>query len=110
MGIDPTGHQVGRSSYFSGCMSLSSVPVHEEYSRILLSSNGTGNRSRRWRRLIKRLVRESKSIYGSNKPPIFQYDAVSYSQNFDEGCHKEDQYHHCPHVVREFRWQWHVHK
>ncbi|PSS21187.1 DNA polymerase zeta catalytic subunit like [Actinidia chinensis var. chinensis] len=103
MGTDLAGRH-GRSSYFFGCMSPSCIPVHEEYSRIRLSSNSTGNKSRKWQKLIKRLVRESKSIYGYNKPPTFQYDAISYSQNFDEGCHKEEYQYHCPHVVREFRW------
>lgn len=69
------------------------------------SSRNGSNRSRRlWRRLLWRLVRESnKCINGcssNNKmrpPPLtFQYDAVSYSQNFDEGCHAED----CQYIQR----------
>ncbi|XAR71422.1 hypothetical protein NMG60_11028672 [Bertholletia excelsa] len=92
-------------SYFAGCMSPSCVPVHEEYTRIHLPAAARTRASRRWRRLIKRLVRESKSIYcGSNKPstPSFQYDAVSYSQNFDDGCHREEYYYnnrYHPHQV-----------
>uniref|UniRef100_A0A5B7CB05 Uncharacterized protein n=1 Tax=Davidia involucrata TaxID=16924 RepID=A0A5B7CB05_DAVIN len=99
MGSDLT-HR--RSSYFSGCMSPSCVPVHEEYSRIHHHLPSAKNGGRRWRKLLKRLVRESKSIYGS-KPLTFQYDAESYSQNFDEGLHKEE-YGRCPQVFREFRW------
>ncbi|XP_059641276.1 uncharacterized protein LOC132283355 [Cornus florida] len=95
-----------RSSYFSGCMSPSCVPVHEEYARIRLPSAGAKSGNRKWRKLIKKLVKESKSIYGS-KPLTFQYDAVSYSQNFDEGCHHQD-YGQCPQAFREIRW--HVHK
>ncbi|KAF8370032.1 hypothetical protein HHK36_031930 [Tetracentron sinense] len=63
------------------------IGVHKEYSRIHVC--GGTNRSRRWRNLLRRLVRESKSIYGS-KPLTFHYDAVSYSQNFDDGCHNEE--------------------
>lgn len=97
-GTDPAvGHR--RSSYFYGCMSPSCVPVQEEcYTRIhdqlppipIGSTHDT--RRRRWQKIIKKLVRESKSIYGSTKPPppTFRYDAVSYSQNFDEGCHREE--------------------
>ncbi|KAL7190793.1 hypothetical protein ACSBR2_022971 [Camellia fascicularis] len=93
-----------RSSYFSGCMSPSCVPVHEEYSRIRLPPIGgdDNHRNRRWRKIIKKLVKESKNIYGSNKPPTFQYDAISYSQNFDEGSHKEE-LNRCPQGIREIR-------
>ncbi|CDP02691.1 unnamed protein product [Coffea canephora] len=91
-----------KPSYFSGCMSPSCVPVHEEYSRIDIGDRGSNGRSsRRLKRLIKKLMSESKSIYGS-KPTRFHYDAVSYSQNFDEGCHK-DEYPRCQQVFQEFR-------
>ncbi|CAK9150621.1 unnamed protein product [Ilex paraguariensis] len=93
-----------RISYFSGCVSPSCVPVHEEYSRI--NAGGADKRSRKWRNLLKKLVRESKAIYGT-KPLTYQYDAVSYSQNFDEGNHK-DEYAACSHVLQEFKW--HVHQ
>ncbi|CAI9766898.1 unnamed protein product [Fraxinus pennsylvanica] len=85
-----------RLSYFSGCMSPSCVPVHEEYSRIHISHGN--NKSRRLKKLLRKIVSESKSIYGPSKPVTFQYDAVSYSQNFDEGLHKEDY----PQVFQEF--------
>ncbi|OMO56340.1 hypothetical protein CCACVL1_26629 [Corchorus capsularis] len=66
-----------RSSYFSGCMmSPSCFPVHEEmdYSRIHYCS-GSDKRGRRWRNLLRRLVRDGKSrVYGS-KPLSFHYDA-----------------------------------
>ncbi|KAH7851478.1 hypothetical protein Vadar_012207 [Vaccinium darrowii] len=103
-GTDSTvGHR--RSSYFSSCMSPSCVLVHEEYySRIhddQLPTDGDTGPRRRWQRIIKKIVRESKSIYGSTKPPTtFQYDAVSYSQNFDDGCHREE-FNRCnPQVLR----------
>ncbi|GMI68731.1 hypothetical protein like AT5G65613 [Hibiscus trionum] len=87
------------SSCFSGCymMSTSRFTVHEEmeYSRIhrCSSSSDTG---KRWRNLLRRLVRDGKnSMYGSNSKPLsFHYDAVSYSQNFDEGCHREESEHY----------------
>ncbi|KAE8675649.1 hypothetical protein F3Y22_tig00111650pilonHSYRG00225 [Hibiscus syriacus] len=69
-------------------MSPSCFPVHEEmeYSRIHYCSGGD-KRPRRWRNLLRRLVR-------SKAPPLsFHYDAVSYSQNFDEGCHREESGH-----------------
>lgn len=80
--ITTTTHR--RSSYFTGCMSPSCVPVHhEEYKLINRSVN---RRNRRWKKLMKKMVEESKkSIYGSSKPAVFTYDAVSYAQNFDEG-------------------------
>ncbi|XVF59140.1 hypothetical protein PTKIN_Ptkin07bG0251700 [Pterospermum kingtungense] len=100
-----------RSSCFPRCymMSPSCFPVHEEmeYSRIdYCSSSGSDRIRRRWRNLLKRLVREGKSsIYGS-KPLSFQYDAVSYSQNFDEGCHHEQSGHFRP-VSQDVRWEVH---
>ncbi|XWS41683.1 hypothetical protein CRYUN_Cryun17cG0103600 [Craigia yunnanensis] len=98
-----------RPSYFSGCymMSPSCFPVHEEmeYSRIHYCSS-SDKRRRRWRNLLRRLVRDGKSsIYGS-KPLSFQYDAVSYSQNFDEGCHHEESG-HCRRVFQDVRWEVH---
>ncbi|KAL4582410.1 hypothetical protein LXL04_006959 [Taraxacum kok-saghyz] len=77
-----------RPSYFTGCMSPSVVPVHEEYAHINSSRSGSGDDwwSRKWRKLVNKLVEESKkSIYGSSKPVIYSYDAVSYLKNFDKG-------------------------
>ncbi|KAK2986700.1 hypothetical protein RJ640_010925 [Escallonia rubra] len=95
-----------RSSYFSvsGCMSPSCVSVHEDYSRIRARGGDSG--SRKWRKMLKKLAAESKSIYGS-KPMTFHYDAVSYAQNFDEG-HHGDEYAHRLQVFRQYRW--HVQK
>ncbi|GMI67227.1 hypothetical protein like AT5G65613 [Hibiscus trionum] len=88
-------------SYFSGCytMSPSCFPVQEEieYSHVhyysKASSDGDKIR-RRWRNLVRRLVKDGKrSIYRSSKPLSFHYDAVSYSQNFDEGYHHQESGH-----------------
>ncbi|GAB4847186.1 hypothetical protein Ancab_026196 [Ancistrocladus abbreviatus] len=92
----------GGSLYFSKCLvSPSWLPRCTGYSRIHNSGGSGGENHHRsrclWRRFIKKLVRESQSIYGS-KPGTFQYDAVSYSQNFDEGRHNDD----CGRV-RDFR-------
>ncbi|KAE8010469.1 hypothetical protein FH972_006837 [Carpinus fangiana] len=94
-----------RSSYLSGCMmSPSCFPVHEEngYTRIHCCSHS--KRSWRWRNLLRRFVRESKNLYGS-KPLSFHYDAVSYSQNFDDGCHNNEVpgRHHSV-VFQDVRW------
>ncbi|KAL1537000.1 hypothetical protein AAHA92_29565 [Salvia divinorum] len=88
-----------RPSYLIGCMSPSCVPVHEEYSRI---PGGRGHRGgKRLRRLIRKILSESKSLYGAPKPLTFQYDAVSYSQNFDDGCHRgDDDYARTQHASR----------
>ncbi|OMP01673.1 hypothetical protein COLO4_11686 [Corchorus olitorius] len=98
-----------RSSYFSGCMmSPSCFPVHEEmdYSRIHYCS-GSDKRGRRWRNLLRRLVRDGKNrVYGTSKPLSFHYDAVSYSQNFDDGCHHEESA-HCRRVFQDVRWEVH---
>ncbi|EYU41347.1 hypothetical protein ABFS82_12G024800 [Erythranthe guttata] len=96
-----------RSSYFSGgCMSPSCVPVHEEYSRIHVSRDdaaaaaaAAGHRRRKLRRLLRKIVNEGKNIYGP--PASFQYDAVSYSQNFDDGGHGDAQY--CQQVFRDLK-------
>ncbi|OAY35690.1 hypothetical protein MANES_12G121900v8 [Manihot esculenta] len=96
-----------RSSCLSGCMmSPSCFPVHEEmeYSRIHYSSSSSSKRGRRWRNLIRRLVRDGKSsLYGS-KPLSFNYDAVSYSQNFDEGSHYQESCPSRPKFFRDVRW------
>ncbi|KAI4314449.1 hypothetical protein L6164_027357 [Bauhinia variegata] len=88
---DPTAQQ-RYSSYFSACMmSPTCFPVHDEfqYSRIHCCGDPNKRRSRRWRNILRKFMRESKSLRGS-KPLSFKYDPVSYSQNFDEGCHLED--------------------
>ncbi|KAL5819938.1 hypothetical protein ACOSQ3_023897 [Xanthoceras sorbifolium] len=98
-------HQQPRSSYLSSCViSPSCFSVHEEieYSRIHYCDQGSNKRGRRWRNLLRKLVRDGKSIHGS-KHLSFHYDAVSYSQNFDEGCHREDTS-RCPPVYRDVRW------
>ncbi|KAL8266169.1 hypothetical protein R6Q59_003513 [Mikania micrantha] len=94
-----------RSFYFSGCMSPSCIPVHEQYTRIN-RTRFCDRWSRKWRNLINKLIRESKkSIYGSQPPLTFRYDAVSYSQNFDDGNHRRICYdphrHRCSQVLRE---------
>ncbi|KAK9110781.1 hypothetical protein Sjap_018841 [Stephania japonica] len=86
------GHHHRRSTYNNGLMTgcvptTSCVAVHDQYSRISVC-NTTSSRSGnccRLRNLIRRFVRESKSFYCTSKRLTFQYDAVSYSQNFDEG-------------------------
>ncbi|WCJ32031.1 hypothetical protein M5689_013476 [Euphorbia peplus] len=79
-----------RSLCITGC--IMPFPVHEEeveYCRINYRRKRIINR--RWRNVIRRLVREGKSsFYGyssSLKPLSFRYDAVSYSQNFEEPSH-----------------------
>lgn len=80
-----------RQSYLVGCMSPSCIPVHEAYARVdQVSDGGKNHRSRRLRKLLRKIVKESKNFYGSAKPLSFQYDAVSYSQNFDDGYHRSD--------------------
>lgn len=48
--------------------------------------------------------RRSRSMYGSSKPLSFQYDAVSYSQNFDEGCHLYEEPGRRSQVFNNVRW------
>ncbi|KZV42269.1 hypothetical protein F511_13368 [Dorcoceras hygrometricum] len=97
------GRDIGqrRSSYFSGCMSPSCVPVHEEYTRIHIGHADKVQRSRRLRKLLRDIVNDSKiSIYRPAKPAKFQYDAVSYSQNFDDGG---DEYGHYVQMIHNVR-------
>ncbi|KAI3768187.1 hypothetical protein L2E82_18653 [Cichorium intybus] len=80
----------GRLSNVSDCTSSSSVSDQEEYTQI---NTGSVRRSRKWRKFMKKVVEGSKKgIYGSSKPLIFGYDAVSYSLNFDEGNHSDEYY------------------
>lgn len=80
---------VQRSSYFPRCMmSPSCLPIHNEYEYSRIHYNPR-KRVRRWRNILRRFMRESKTLCRS-KPMSFQYDPVSYSQNFDEGCHLDE--------------------
>ncbi|KAL4568838.1 hypothetical protein LXL04_024455 [Taraxacum kok-saghyz] len=84
-----------RPSYFSDCLSPACVPAHKQYT--LINGGTHSSDSDRWRRKLRKLIstviRESKkSVYGSPKPLTFRYDAVSYSQNFDEGTHRCEYY------------------
>lgn len=94
---DVVSHRQSSSSFFSGCaMSPAScLIVHEEmnYSRIHHCSSQQYSKIRsgqRWRNLLRKLVRDSKTICGS-RPLSFRYDAVSYSQNFDDGFHTTEE-------------------
>ncbi|CAO2828709.1 unnamed protein product [Amaranthus hypochondriacus] len=97
------------SLYLSKCLMSPTccIPSHEEYARLPPprppSNGGRGggnNRSRRlWRKLLWRLMRESNNCINNNNkvrsPTLtFKYDAISYSQNFDEGFHTQDYPYH----------------
>ncbi|PWA52310.1 hypothetical protein CTI12_AA455780 [Artemisia annua] len=72
----------------SECSSTSSLSDHQEF------TNGRISRKRgpKWKKLMKKFVQESKkSLCGSSKP-IYRYDIVSYSLNFDEGNHSDEYY------------------
>ncbi|XP_016200577.1 uncharacterized protein LOC107641607 [Arachis ipaensis] len=105
------------SSSSSSYMMMSSpsccFPIQNEfqYSRIhhfsntcscccCCSSSSTMKRRRgwRWRSILRRLMRESKTtlMCRSNKPVSFQYDPVSYSHNFDEGSFHLHHHHQEP--------------
>ncbi|KAG6594915.1 hypothetical protein SDJN03_11468, partial [Cucurbita argyrosperma subsp. sororia] len=85
-----------RLPYLSACVAASSpcFPIHEgvEYSRINGGGGGGGGGGKRigwrWRYLLRRWMKDRMNMYGT-KSLSFQYDAVSYSQNFDDGCHYE---------------------
>ncbi|KAJ0535015.1 hypothetical protein HanIR_Chr09g0426111 [Helianthus annuus] len=77
----------GRPSNFSECSSHSSIFDGDEFTR-MNGGRGSVNQSlsRKWRKLMNKLVQGSKkSFYGSPKPLVFSYDAVSYALNFDDG-------------------------
>nr|GMC59997.1 DNA polymerase zeta catalytic subunit like [Ipomoea batatas] len=106
IGADP----MRRRQYhgFYSCMSPSCVPVHEEYSRINACQVDAGGRYRRpssssWGKIIKKLVNDGK-IMCRSKPltTSFQYDAVSYSQNFDEG-RRDDEFPRRHQLCRDLR-------
>ncbi|KAK6923871.1 hypothetical protein RJ641_010071 [Dillenia turbinata] len=101
-----------RPSYFPSCLASPRTCFtsnNEDYSRIHVRGNKNSNTNKSrlfWRKLVKRIVRESKSIYGS-KPLTLNYDAVSYSKNFDEGCHTDDSRRFGARVCRSFRRDFH---
>ncbi|CAN6332401.1 unnamed protein product [Urochloa humidicola] len=83
-------------SYFSGCMASPAwLPpgVRRSPGRFQLLARGGGDGCRRaWRGLLRRLVRDSKSICSNAcRAPAaaatanFKYDADSYAKNFDSG-------------------------
>ena len=85
-----------QSSYFSGCMASPAwLPpgVRRSPARFQLLARGDdagrGSGRRAWRGLLRRLVRESKSICSNAcRAPVaatFKYDADSYAKNFDDG-------------------------
>nr|GEY80496.1 hypothetical protein [Tanacetum cinerariifolium] len=79
----------GTSSSCSECSSPSSIPDYEVYSRV----SSKERRSKKWKKMLKKLVQESKkSLYGFFKPIVYGYDAVSYSLNFDDEDHTDDYY------------------
>ena len=100
------------TSYFtmtssSPSSSASCFAVHDDfnYSRIHCSGDPHGGATagnnhnnsnthsksgvrRKWKNILKRLIKESKIACGSNNKPVsFKYDPVSYSQNFDDDSH-----------------------
>ncbi|CAA7034676.1 unnamed protein product [Microthlaspi erraticum] len=72
----------------SSCLSL--IHAETEYARISDHNNKKTSSSPRLRTLLRRLllVRSYGSV--NTKPKTFHYDAVSYSQNFDDGFSLRD--------------------
>ena len=88
-----------RPSYISNCMMSPPcfpVPNEFQYSKIHYSPI---KRKWRWRNLLRKFLRERK-ILCRHKQISFQYDPVSYSQNFDEGCHLDDEPRRLSHVCQ----------
>ncbi|KAF8783625.1 hypothetical protein HU200_000450 [Digitaria exilis] len=93
--IDSEPSTPTQSSYFSSCMASPAwLPpgVRRSPARFQLLARGddaTRGGRRAWRGLLRRLVRESKSICSNAcRPPAtttFKYDADSYAKNFDSG-------------------------
>jgi hypothetical protein len=94
MDMDSEPSTPSQSSYFSGCMAspawLPAARRSPARFHLLSRDGGRDVRRRAWRRLLMRLVRESKSCICSPRaraaPMItFGYDADSYAKNFDDG-------------------------
>ncbi|KZV48908.1 hypothetical protein F511_09696 [Dorcoceras hygrometricum] len=75
-----------RASDISVCVSPSCAPVDEDYSHIHKSQDKCPNIN--LNRLLRKLLHKI-GIYGGQKRITFQYDAVTYSQNFDDGCRRQ---------------------
>lgn len=85
-------HQQRRPSYLSGCMIRPPCfPVQEEieYSRLVKRQGG----GHRWRNLLRKLAARDGGNKTSVKHLSFHYDAVSYSQNFDDGSYHYHRHH-----------------
>jgi hypothetical protein len=94
MDMDSEPSTPSQSSYFAGCMvSPAWLPAARRSParfHLLRRDGGRDVRRRAWRRLLMRLLRESKSCICSPRasaPPMitFGYDAASYAKNFDDG-------------------------
>ncbi|CAL4909131.1 unnamed protein product [Urochloa decumbens] len=107
MDSEPSTPTTTQSSYFTGCMASPAwLPpgVRRSPARFQLLARGGGDRDddatggrggrRAWRGLLRRLVRESKSICtnacrapaaAATATTTFKYDADSYAKNFDSG-------------------------
>ena len=94
MDLDSEPSTPSQSSYFAGCMASPAwLPLARRSParfHLLPRDGGRDVRRRAWRRLLMRLVRESKSCICSPRaraPPMitFGYDAASYAKNFDDG-------------------------
>ncbi|KAK2427880.1 hypothetical protein QL285_026435 [Trifolium repens] len=99
---DPTIRKVHRPSYISNCMMSPPcfpVPNEFQYSKIHYSPI---KRKWWWRNLLRKFLRDRK-ILCRHKQISFQYDPISYSQNFDEGIQLDEEPRRLSNVCQDVR-------
>ncbi|CAK8540399.1 unnamed protein product [Lathyrus sativus] len=76
------------------------VPNEFQYSKIHYTPI---KRKWRWRNLLTKFLRNRSKILCRHKHISFQYDPVSYSQNFDEGIRLDEEPRRLSHVCQDVR-------
>lgn len=61
-----------------------SIIIRDSHRFSVLKFPAAGLRTRRWRTLWRRIIREKKKLFDCSPPAHLPYDPQTYSQNFDD--------------------------